>query len=274
MADSKSIILSSYNTVNPSKNVLNLPLPFPVHFEKQEVALANVFIYYSWSNVSSTYSNTQCQYTFNGSTYTVNFPAGFYQVSDLNAFIQSQMYSAGQYLLDQNGNPVYYLSIVSNYVYYSNTLTCTPIPSSLPTGYTNPNNITLSGVSPQLIVNQAGWGSLIGFATGTYPASPSSTTYQSNGTLVPQISPTTTVNVNCNLVNNNRFNSYPQSIYTFSANTTYGSQIQIVPYQLIYYPVLDGWFNSITITLTDQNNVALTNVDPNLVATLIVRNRA
>ena len=113
----------------------------------------------------------------------------------------------------------------------------------------------------QLKITTAAMGSLIGYAVGTYPATQQSTTYQTNGTLVPEISPTLSINANCNLANNSKLSTAsPTTIYTFSPNTTYGSQIQIVPTQLIYYPVNDGWYNNISVGLFDQDYVALGNI--------------
>jgi hypothetical protein len=272
--DNKVILISTYNNSSTVNNVINLQLPFPVQLESQEVALQSLYLYYSWPNINNTtFNNNTVSYIFNGSTRNLTLPNGFYAVSDINAFIQLQMFANGDYLLDSNGNPVYYLSIVTNATYYQNTLTATPIPSSLPTGYTNPHSITLSGQSPQLVISNAAFGSLIGYATGTYPASPSSSVYQTNGTLVPQISPVNNVVLGCNLVSNSKFNSFPNTIYTFSANTTYGSQIQLQPYQLLFIPVLDGYYNNITLTLQDQNARALQNIDNNISVALIIRNR-
>jgi hypothetical protein len=272
--DNKVILISTYNNSSTVNNVINLQLPFPINLVEQEVALQSLYLYYSWPNINNTtFTNNTLSYIFNSTTYNLTLPNGFYAVSDINAFIQLQMFTNGNYLLDSNGNPVYYISIVTNPTYYTNTLTCTPIPSSLPTGYTNPHSITLSGQSPQLVINNAAFGSLLGYATGSYPASPSSSVYQTNGTITPQISPVNNVVLGSNLVSNSKFNSFPNTIYTFSANTTYGSQIQITPYQLLFIPVLDGWYTNITLNLTDQSARPLQNIDNNISVSLIIRNR-
>jgi hypothetical protein len=271
--DNKVIILSTYNNSSTQNNVVNLQLPSPLELKNQEVALQSLEIFNSWPNINNTtFNNNTVSYIFNGNTRNLTLPSGFYQVSDINAYIQLQMYNYGDYLL--NGTtPVYYLSVITNPTYYSNTITATPIPTSLPTGYTNPNNITLSGVSPQLVISNSAFGSLLGYAVGTFPSSPSSTTYQTNGTLVPQIAPVNNVLVGCNLVNSSRINTFPNTIGVFSANVSYGSQIQYAPYQLLFIPVVDGYYNNITVTLSDQLGRPLQNIDNNISIALIIRNK-
>ena len=266
------IQLTQLNSVPGQPNRMRLQLPFPFDCRNNDVALSNCFIYYSWQNITVGYGNNSFSYVFNGVTYSQNLPAGFYSVSDLNGYLQLAMQQAGQYLVDQNGNNVYFLSLTANPVYYAVTLTATPIPSVLPTGWTNPNAVGLSGVTPQLVVTTAAFGLLIGYTVGSYPPSPQGTEYQTNGTITAQISPTTSVNINTNMVSNSKFNSTsPQAIFTFSPNVQYTSQIIISPQNLLWFRAVDQVYSFIDIFFTDQNNQALNILDTNIVVNILLR---
>ena len=269
----QTIQLSQSNTTNSKSNQLNLKLPFPADIKNYDVALSNAFIYYSWRNVTTAYGNRTFSYSWNGVTYPVTLPDGNYSVSDLNNYLQTIVMNAnGHYLVDSNGNKVYYISLTANPTYYAVTLTCTPIPSSLPSGYTNPAGITLSGNTPLLIINNSAFGSLIGFSTGTYPAVTQTSIYQLNSNITAQISPVTSVNITCNMVNNSRFNSVsPQTIYTFSPQVSYTSQINIQPSVLQWYKCIDQTYSYITVELKDQNGNDLALIDTNWVVTLLLR---
>lgn len=273
MSNIQTLQLTQANTSNSSNSQLKMNFPFPFSSQDNEIALSNAFIYYSWRNITSVYGNNTCRYTFNGSNFNVTFPDGFYSYSDINGYLQSVMKTNGHYLLDANSNPVYYISIASNTVYYSVTLTCSVIPSSLPTNWTNPAGITLSGNCPLFTVLTSQFGTILGFNVNTYPSVTQATQYQINSSVVPQISPVTSINLNCNFVNNSKFNTLsPQCIYTFSPNVEYSSQIIIQPQTMLWFKILDQNYSYIDIQFKDQNGNNLQVLDNNIVVTLLVRN--
>lgn len=271
-AEIQTIQLTQTNTTNSKNNQMKMRFPFPFVCENKEMALSSLYIYYSWRNVTASYGNNSCSYTLNGTTYPVAFPDGYYSITDINNFIHLQMTTNGHYLLDSNGNPVYYLSLVSNPVYYSVTLTATPIPTVLPTGYTNPHGLTLSGLSPQLNITGLPFGTLIGFTVASYPAAASATVYQANSNITAQISPISSINVNTNMVNNAALNSLsPASIYTFSPNVSYTQQIQVVPQNLLWFKTLDQTYQYIEVQFQDQQNRDVPILDTNITVTLLIR---
>src|SRR6185312_12350443 len=268
------ITLSSYNTVNPANNVLNLPLSTPYNSRNEEVCLSTLLLYYSWRNITAAYGNNTFSYIFNGVTTAVTLTDGNYSAGDMSNALQQEMQALGQYLLDSNGNPVYYLSLQTNPTYYAISIISTPVPTILPSGWSNPNSISLTGNTPQFIVNNSLFGNLIGFSIGTYPATPQTVVTQSLSNKVPVINPVTSVNLSCNLVNNTAFNSYSQSIYTFNyGNISYGQQITIQPPYPFFYRVSDSQYQNITLTFTDENNAPLQIIDPNITVTLVIRKR-
>lgn len=276
-----TVILTQKFNVSQLTNEIEVKPPVPINLKDSEVALANAFLYYSWFNISAANNNNTISYAFPNSvgtmvTYNITFPDGFYSVYDINGFFQGKQYDNGHFLLDANGTEEYYFSITPNSVYYSITLTCASIPSSLPTDYTNPNSLNLAGIGgkcPQLVVGSNNFGALIGFAKSTsYPTTTQTTLYQINSPLVPQISPVSAVNIDCNLVNNT-YSRFPRVLYTFSPSVTFGSQINIQPFQLIFLPISDGQYDTIKVRLCDQDGNNLPIIDTSIVVTLLIRKK-
>lgn len=269
-----SIILSTSNTTNSKNNELKLRFPMPVTFKDQEVALGQLAIYYSWNNITSTFSNnTGIGYKLNGTSYTYTMPDGYYSIEDISGYLQSKMFTNGHYLLDSNGDPVYFLSIASNSTYYCATLTVTPVPAALPTGYTNPAGLTLSGQAPILQITTAKAGKLLGFSVGSYPSATAATILTSmNSNITPVIHPVTSIQINCNIANNSNYALNQQCIYTMtSMNQSFGTQLMIEPKNLFFFRINNGSYSDITVTLRDQDNNDLANVDNNINAVLLVR---
>lgn len=275
MSDEKPVKFSHYNTTNRKNNELCLKLNTPLKCFQQEVCLDSLFVPYSWRNVSLYHANSTVSYIFNGTQRNLTIPDGYYSISDISLYIQLQMNLNGEYLLDTNGNPIYFLKIEENSIYYAATLTCTPVPTSLGTLYTNPNGITLSGNCPQLVITNAAFGTLIGFIPASFPAVTQTSIYQVNSTVTPVINPVSVVNVRCSLVADNTINyTYPDVIHTFtSSNITYGLQIPVEPKNRNWYPVGDQSYQSITLTLSDPYNGDIQVLDTDMTATIIIRPR-
>lgn len=270
-------ITSGSPAVTISGSTMSLQLP-NVGFHtgsNDEVCLASVQLYYSWKNVTAAFGNNQFSYIFNGVTYPVILPdiiAGF---SDIWTYLQSVQYSNGHYLVDSAGTPIYYLSIILNAPLYCNSLIATPLPLVLPAGWSNPNSLVLSGVTPQVIIPQ-GFSYLSGFAAGTYPVIAQPTLYQVNSG-VPQITSQTSINIKCNLAANSGFTQYPGILtsFTVAAGTLPGSMIIREPYRPIWLPIQPQQnYQTIDITFLDQllRNVILTDT-AGIVVTLLVRKK-
>ena len=271
-----SIILNTSNTINQKNNELRLRFPVPVTFKDQEIALGQLAIYYSWPNITSRFgNNTGFGYRINGTSYTFTIPDGYYSIEDISAYLQMKMSDNGHYLLDTNGDKVYFLSLASNPTYYGATLTVTPVPSVLPTGYTNPAGLTLNGQAPILEITNSKAGKLIGFATGLFPsATPATVLTSINNTIVPVIHPTTAIQICCNLANNSKYSLSQNVIYTMTSNNQeYGSQILVSPQSVFYFKIADGSYSEIVLTLRDQDNNDLYNLDTNMNAVLLVRDQ-
>jgi hypothetical protein len=261
---------SAFTNLQPP--TLDVVLPTPWYSIGSEVALASLYVYYSWNNITSAFNNNQCSYTWvDGTSHAVNFPDGYYGPSDITGYIQYVMTNNGHYLVDNNGNKVFYIQIVANQVYYSDTIVCSPVPNgSLPTGYTNPNSVPLNGKVPQLQVlnTPAGinFGTLIGFPVGYYPPTLAvGAQYSINSINIPKVT---------NIANTGSFNSVRGIISSFApGNTPFGGQIIVQPTFPTYFKVDDGRYSQITVSFYDDSNRPVVIIDPEIICVLSIRTR-
>lgn len=274
------IILNSSNAVAGTNNSIyryNFPQG-SVRFNKSKVAVASISMYYSWYNILASSGNNTFTYTWydnSGSTVkTITIPDGFYDIAALNTYLQSQMVANGHYLVDSAGDYVYYIEFVTNSTYYSIQLNSYPIPTSLPSGYTNPASITFPAVAttPQVTILDNAFQNIIGFNAGTYPTATQSTTYSKLSDFTPQVSPVQSVVLSCTLLNN-KYSNPGTILYAFSpAGTTFGSLIQSNPSQFSFVDIQNGNYNTFDITFLDQSYNFLKINDSNLVVQLLIQN--
>jgi hypothetical protein len=283
----KTLIINGNNVVAGTANsTYKYDLPNGVQFKNQQIAVSSVNMFYSWPNISTAstygnYNNNTYTYTWtDGSVNTVTMPDGFYDVSTLNAYLQSVMVTNTHYLTDSSGDYVYYLEWQENSSRYSVQLNSYAVPSSLPTGYSNPGSWSLptSAKTPQVTISSSNnFYKVIGFDSGTYPFSTQSTTYSklsANFSRVPQVTPVSSVIMTCSIVDN-RYSIPDSIIYSFAPeNVTYGSQITIQPPEMTWVDIQDGQFNSVTIVFLDQDKNRLPIIDTNLVILFSIREKS
>lgn len=263
----KTLIMNSTHLVGTDNNVLTYNFPTgSVQFKDNKVGLGRLSMYYSWENVSS--ANNAWSYTWiDGTVVSVSLPAGFYTVSDMNAYLQSIMISNGHYLKNASSENVFYIELVTNAVYYTVQLNCYAVPTSLSTGWTNPGSWSLpvTAKTPQATISSLS--SLIGIPAGTYPSTIQSTNFSTQSTSTPQITPVQSVLITCSLINNPLSNP-TTLLYSFSPNVTYGSLLSIEPAKSALNDIKDGAYNQVTLRFYDQTFSPLKIKDPNIVLLL------
>jgi len=212
---------------------------------------------YSWFNVTNTFGNAAgLSYVWTDEvTYHVPFVPGNYSVERITGFLQEKMKSNGHYLLDPDGDPVFYLHLNVNNIYYAVTVTSTPIPATLPISWKNPAAVVLNGKAPQLIIHPAPntFGALIGYRPGTYPAMQGTTATAFNSQDAPVISPVTVVNVTCNWTYESRFNSHPSLLASFTPMTEFGTTLSYEPSVIVTLPVTQYQWSEIELGFFDQD---------------------
>ena len=276
------IINNTFVSSDNSTFTYKFPLGSQPTFEKgDKIALDSLSMYYSWPSITAANGNNTFQYIwpFNTSpagpiTNTVTIPDGFYTIADLNSYLQYVMISNTHYLVDASGNYVYYLNFSTNSVRYAVQLDVSPLPTSLGT-YTYPSGATwtLSGTAtyPQIVIPTTNSISkIIGFTAGTYPSTTTgTTTYSEISSFTPQVTPVSSVVVTCSLLNN-RYSIPNNLLYSFAPNTTYGSQINIIPPSKTFVDMSGGKVSEFSITFLDQNFNKLKILDNNIVILITI----
>ena len=151
--------------------------------DNYEMCVSSVSIPYSWNNVSTYYNNKTFSLIFPTAATTVTYsfvlPDGFYTVNDINYFIQQTCISNGAYLIDSALNNVYFTNIAYNATYYSIQVLLFSVPTTIGT-YTRPATglYSTTGTSGSI-------GTIIGFASGTFPAAQTVTSQSLLSTLTP-----------------------------------------------------------------------------------------
>ena len=197
---SNTLIVSSKNIVDKVNNsTFMTKFDNPVNLTNKEIALVSASMNYSWRNITS--ANNKLSYTWVGNTYNIELPIGFYEISDINSYCQFVFRKNGHYLVNPiTTTNVYYIDIVINQTNYSCDIITYPIPSTLPTGYNNPNNFTFAtsdyqhpSVSLTSKLNEI-LGFNTNFSTGS-KVSMNSITYQS--TKPPNVNPNSSLLLVC-----------------------------------------------------------------------------
>jgi hypothetical protein len=278
MFSTNNIILNSSNLVNNTYNNI-----YKYNFinggyavaENSQMCVSSIVLPYSNFNVSAGYyNNASFQYIWSGTTYTVTFPDGFYQISDINNYIEQYMLSQNQYLIiTATGQYYYFISLLTNITYYTNQFILYPIPTALPAGFTAPVGFvySASGYTPQIkILSTNKFGNLIGYTAGNYPTTITVNSTSILGNTTPNLTPVNSFVITCNIINNST--SFPTNVLdTFSPNTTFGSNITYTPYQSKWINTKKGRYTQLIITLVDQNFNNIKFNDINLLITLIIR---
>ena len=246
-----------------------------------EICVSSIQIPYSWYNVSKAYGNTKIQLIFPNATtgitpYSITLAEGFYQVVDLNAAIQQFCINNGLYLINSLGQNVFYLTLLLNVSSYGVQLISYAIPITLPSGYSQPSNFAgfySSSLSPQLIIpSTSTFGKLIGFATGTFPTTNTSSFYSVLNTFVPLGSNINSLIIRCSLVDNQV--GVPTDILdTMPVTSTFGSNINYQPPIEKWIKLCGGVHQSLSITFVDQNLNAVIALDSNVCISLLINNK-
>jgi hypothetical protein len=254
-----SLIITGKNSTI-SNSTFTLRLPRAINFQNKEIALVNCQWYYSNPNIHTQYNNNtfSVNYIKNGTNHTLNvsLPNGYYSYADLNNFLHQRFDSNGIFWLDADGGKVYPIEIVENPVYYSCTVSFIVFGSSLPAGFTDPNNLDFS-TATVLNFGEA-FGKIIGFTPSFLPKTLITASQSFNSDFTPNISPVDAWVVNTNLVNEITYDTnYSNTVYILNqGDTKYGSLVYERPPVLSYFPIADGIYSSIVISIKDQDNVA------------------
>lgn len=282
----RTLILSQKNVVAGTNNTVfeyNFPgggIGLKPH---SKIALASITMYNSTPNISAANQNNTYQYRWiDGQVRTVTMPDGFYEISDMNNFLHQTMLNNGHYLTEvSTNNAVWFLTFSVNTSTYKIDLISYPMDSAtyvVPGSYTVPTasppwTVPAVSANPQFIIPNTLFDNVIGFAAGTYPAASNNTVITtSSSTFAPQVNPLSSYLVKCNLVNNPY--GIPNSlIYSFPPSGGFGQQFVVAPNEYSFIDTQDGYYNSMRIEITDQNDRPVIILDSNINILVVLTDR-
>lgn len=287
---SSIITLSTRHIVSNSfNNVLRYEFPgSSVEFANTELAIHSINMYNSQFNIdSAAYGNNSFKILMpTGNVYStiqITLASGYYSYAAINAAVQASLISAGAYLINADGDNVFYFNISENPTYYSCQVDLSPVPTSLPSGWTRPPSGLYStggtglplGFSyvPKLNIDNTEFGKIIGFEFGTLPSQDLYTLQSILSPIPPQINPVSSYQMRCSLVQNPY--SIPDDVLTtFNvAGTTIGQLVSYQPNEFCWVDVPNGSYASITLTIVDQEERFVKLNDTNMLISIILRQK-
>ena len=269
----------TFNASTVSKPYNRLYFTLPSDLTGKKLALQKANLYYSWANINATNNTFQISFPSGASFVDVNvsIPVGtnFSSISEMNNYLQTVMIANGFYLIDNNQDNVYYMTLIANPTSYGVSLVQSLVPTSLPSGWSQPANFPAGGFpttskTMKFTTTASQFNLLIGFpASTTFNGGASGQTF--NSTFTPQLSPTSTVLVKCSHANNSlSLNGDSSIIYSFTTRgTSYGSLIEVEPQNIVYYNITSN-SNTLIVEFSDQDNAPLQIQDPNMSVLLLI----
>jgi len=285
---SHTLVLSREDIVADGKNsTLVYKFPSSVKFENEQIAIAQLQMYYSWENINaSPLNNNVFTYQFptaagGYTSHTITIPNGLYEIADMNFYLQSVMITNNHFLVNASAQNVYYLELKVSPTDYSIVANMFSVPTSLPTGYTNPESMPFSagGQTTKIdILSTNNFKDIIGFEAGTYPATTQTTDQTQKSSdfsprLIPQVQPNRNVVITCTGISN-PYASPQTKIYSIAPNVKIGGYIDYSPPEYLYNDLADGYYNQLRIQFLNKDGVALTILDPDITILLTIRNKA
>ena len=230
--------MNSENSKTSENNVLVLKLTDKLDLRRGQktVALSNLSIYYTWTNVKSSYNNNK--FKISAPTWSEEFelPDESYSVSDIQDYFE--------YILKKHNESVdnpsirMYINRIENRITFK-------IKSGYYVELLTPETMKLLGSTESKI------------------------TKDKNGENVPHLEVVELVLVHCNLVNND-YQQDSRILYTFVPNKTLGSLLEISPTNQVFLKKFNSEFQEVKIWFTDQTSKPL-ELEDKINITLIIK---
>ena len=292
----KIIILNQSNLIQDGQNnKMIYKFPNSITFKNNYIAVSSISMFYSWFNISQALGNNKIYYTWvvgiTPTTYTITIPDGLYEIADLNSYFQFIMTQNGTYLIDENGNNVFYFTLTSNTTRYAVQIATYLFPTSatFPSTWTLPSNFVGFPTTEQnpVISFPASFNTIVGFSAGfssdanisnSYVVPPNQTLISKNslGTITylstqsPEVQPNSNAIISISGIDNNLIQ--PSSvIYSLVPSVAFGEQISEQPPQFMWNRMIDGTYNQIRLTILGTNLQPLQIQDPNITILLAIR---
>src|SRR6218665_2460462 len=143
-----NIISFKSNSIVPNgfNNMFRYEFPgSSINFVDTEISIHSIQMYNSQFNIDSgQYGNNTFSIIMptasTTSTINVSLDDGYYRYSDINNMIQRALIDAGAYLINSDGDNVFYTTLSENSTYYAAQVDLTTVPTSLPSGWSLPTS--------------------------------------------------------------------------------------------------------------------------------------
>lgn len=203
-----TITLTRNNVTGTDNNRFVYNIPGSKSLEGAEIALVDLYMYYSWQNINS---NPLANNTFSIvwpameeiggigttpiTTISITIPDGLYEVSDINSFLQQWCIDNNYYLINSTTSEyVYFVQLQINPTRYAVQVNSFTLPDgAIPAGYTQPtggfaNSVytpigAAGGVTPLGTLEAPGWffpanfSKWVGFDDNTFLPGPGQSVY-------------------------------------------------------------------------------------------------
>ena len=265
-----------------SANTYKISLATTVDLNQFEVSVGQAFVYYSWYNINASPLNnnsfTLTIPTSGASTVNIlTIPDGAYNITDLNNYLQYWFIQNGYYITNTvSGVNTYYANFVLSPTSYSVQFNTTPLPTSLPVGYTS-GGMTFPAAANQhiqlTISATNNFKDIVGYNAGTYPTVPTNVGVQTKSSdYTPNVNPISAVQIRLSCAYN-QMSSNSQLIHVFTnGGNSIGEIIDASPSYEQFVPCI-GSHRELTLTFFDQNGRILNILDKNLLIKLVFRKR-
>lgn len=292
-----TIVLTASNVEGNDNNTFVYNFPNSVILKDKYIAVSSITMYYCWFNIRSSYNNNTFTYSWTvggvSTNYNVILPDGLYEIADINSYLQWTMIENGHYLIDTAGDNVYYAELVVNPTRNKVQLNTYQVPTSLPTGYTQPSGF--AGYPTQtfnpIITFTAEFNKIVGYTAG-FASDPNingayvpptgnnnnnwvakedqKLSYLSN--LIANVQPNSSIFMGISNINNPY--SQPSSIiYSVVPNVAIGQQITERPPNFMWNKMIDGTYNQLRVQFLGLDKSPIPLTDPNLTIMLVIRDK-
>lgn len=295
------IILNKDNLVGSDNNTMVYNFPSSATFNDESIAVSNISMFYSWFNISSNLGNNILTYTWTVGTtttvYTITIDDGLYEINDLNSLFHYAMVNNGTYLIDNSGKFVYYFNLEVNANRYAIQLDTYPVPTSLPSGYTEPvgfKGYATQGYNP-IVSFPNSFNSIVGYvpSSGIFssnenlnnsyiPPAPSSSTFYAQKTtsgklsylsnVSPNVQPNSCLYISISGIDN-KYSNPSSIIYSIVPTVKLGQQIVEKPPNLIWNKLITGTYSSIRVQILGTNLQPIKLNDPSITIILALKDK-
>lgn len=290
------LVLNSNNIVpDGQNNKLIYKFPNSTVLTNKYIAVSSISMYYSWFNITQANNNFYFTFTWTAgaitTTYTINLPDGFYEITTINDYIQWFCIQNNLYWT-VNGINYYPIEIIINasrYAVQINTYlipTVAPALATTPIGFPGWPNIQQNSV----VTIPANFNIIIGYTAGFSTNANLNDAYvpptgtnslvakNSVGTLsyvsstAPNVQPYNNVLFSISNINNPY--SQPSSIiYSLNPNVNVGQQIFETPPNFAFNKLIDGTYNELRLSLLSNNLQPLIIKDSNMTILLVIKDK-